>query len=275
MQNYALFLIFRCIVSFFFNNFAPRKQKKVKNLTIDIGNTCVKMVAFDGMEPLEEVRMDRGELDKLRAFCLRHAFDRGIFSTVVDLSAEMREAISELPFPMMQLVSGQTPIPIVNGYKTPGTLGADRLAAAIGAWSKQPGHDVLVIDVGTCVTYDFVSAGGVYLGGNISPGPTIRLKALNMFTDSLPLVNRKGLMPQLGDSTETAIRCGVMQGITYEIEGYINEYQKKYPGLFIYLTGGVHLNLHISEKKCIFADHFIVPEGLNRVLIYNEEIKAK
>ncbi len=275
MQNYALFLISRCIISFFFNNFAPCKRKKVKNLTIDIGNTCIKMVAFDGMKPLEEMRVDEGEQYKLRAFCLRHAFGRGIFSTVVDLSEEMREAIGGLPFPMMQLVSGLTPIPIVNGYKTPETLGADRLAAAIGAWSKQRGHDVLVIDVGTCITYDFVSASGVYLGGNISPGPTVRLKALNLFTDSLPLVSRKGRMPQLGDCTETAIRCGVMQGIAYEIEGYICEYQKKYPGLFIYLTGGVHLNLQISEKKCIFADNYIVPEGLNRVLIYNEEIKAK
>lgn len=244
------------------------------NLTIDIGNTCTKLVAFDGLEPVEEMRMDDGELFKLAVFCEKYSFTRGIFSTVVKLPESLESCINNLPFPMMQLVSGVTPVPIVNRYSTPMSLGTDRLAAAVGAFYKKSGHDILIIDVGTCITYDFITTEGEYLGGNISPGPTIRLKALNCFTDSLPLVDRKGDTPMLGGSTETAIRSGVMYGVEREIEGYIRDFLLKYPGLFVYLTGGVPLNLHISEKNCIFADKFIVPEGLNRILLYNEELNS-
>jgi len=245
------------------------------NLTIDIGNTCTKLVAFDGNMPVEEKRMDDGEYYKLNDFCNRYHFERGIYSTVVKLSGEMQERIAKLPFPVMQLLPGITPVPIINKYSTPETLGSDRLAAAVGAYMKHKGNAVLVIDVGTCITYDFVNGRGEYLGGNISPGPTIRIKALNQFTDSLPLIQRKGHTPELGDTTETAIRCGVMHGVVYEIEGYIRNYLLKYPNLFVYLTGGVQLNLHISEKKCIFADKFIVPEGLNHILLYNEALRTE
>ena len=99
------------------------------NLTVDIGNTCTKLVAFDGQEPVDEMRMDDGEAYKLEAFCSKHDFTRGIFSSVVCLSREMEEALSALPFPMMRLQSGITPVPIDNKYKTPLTLGTDRLAA--------------------------------------------------------------------------------------------------------------------------------------------------
>lgn len=272
MQNYFLFSTFSAIISIFFNNFAPHKRKLQMRLTIDIGNTCTKLVAFDGISPVEEMRMDAGELYKLDAFVRRYSFTSGIYSTVVKLSSDFRKAIIRLPFPMMQLVSGVTPIPIRNCYSPPSALGTDRLAAVVGAFFKQLGHDVLVIDVGTCITYDFITSSGEYLGGNISPGPTVRLKALNVFTDSLPLVNRKGNTPQLGISTETAIRSGVMNGVRREVEGYVGDFLKKYPDLFVYLTGGISLDLDISEKKCIFADKFIVPEGLNRILLYNESL---
>ena len=101
----------------------------------------------------------------------------------------------------------------------------------------------------------------------------MRLKALNNYTDRLPLVERIGTMQDFGSDTETAIRSGVMNGIKYEIEGYIHYFLAKYPQLFVYLTGGVHLNLHFSEKIPIFADDFIVPKGLNRILEYNNENK--
>lgn len=242
------------------------------NLTIDIGNTCTKLVAFDGLVPVEERRMDDGELYKLKEFCEKYHFERGIYSTVVTLPDAMKECLAEIDFPMLRLQSGVTPVPINNRYATPLTLGTDRLAAVVGAHYKSEGHDVLVIDMGTCITYDFITAMGDYLGGNISPGPTIRLKALHQFTDALPLVERKGKVMEMGDSTETAIRSGVMRGVKYEIESYIHDFILKYPALFVYLTGGVHIDLEIPEKKCIFADNFIVPYGLNRILQYNEEI---
>jgi len=243
------------------------------NLIIDIGNTCIKFVCFDGQKIIEEMRVDKGEEDALRDFCDKYPFDKGIYSTVTDLDDSFLNLLNSLPFPLIKFTSGETPIPIKNNYKTPGTLGADRLAAAVGANYLQPSRDILIVDIGTCITFDFVSAEGVYEGGNISLGPTMRLKALHAFTAKLPLVERKGFMGDkvIGDTTETAIRNGVIQGIKYEIEGYVGEFMVKYPRLFVYLTGGVHLDLHYSEKITIFANDFIVPIGLNRILEYNNE----
>ncbi len=245
----------------------------VMNLTIDIGNTCTKLVAFNGDTIVDEMRMDKGEWKGLEEFCDKYDFAGGIYSTVVELSQKQAEIIKQLPFKIIQLQPGVTPIPISNKYKTPYTLGPDRLAAAVGAYSKSVGHDLLIIDVGTCITYDFVSRAGEYLGGNISPGITMRFKALHEHTDKLPLVARKGDCPVLGQTTETAIRSGVMSGVEYEIDGYISEYKLKYPGLLVYLTGGMHINLQGSKKNGIFADDFIVPYGLNKILQFNEDIK--
>ncbi len=244
-------------------------------LTIDIGNTCAKLVAFDNDSVVEEVRMDEDEWGKLTDFCRKYSFNSGIWSSVVELSEAGIRHIEELPFPMMKLESGVTPVPIINKYATPHTLGTDRLAAVVGAYVKGGGANVLVVDVGTCITYDFITASGEYLGGNISPGPTMRFKALAAYTSKLPLVERKGEQPVIGFSTETAIRSGVMTGVEYEINGYIRDFSLKYPDLKVYLTGGIHLNLHNSEKITTFADDFIVPYGLNRILQYNEDIKTK
>ena len=243
------------------------------NLIIDIGNTCVKLVCFNDGKVVEEQRTDKDDAVALQLFCSRYPFSRGICSSVSDISEEYSAALSSLPFSMMEFKSGITRVPIINKYNTPLTLGSDRLAAVVGANWLQPGRDVLVIDIGTCVTFDFINSIGEYLGGNISPGPTMRLKALNHFTARLPFVERRGDTPDFGTDTTTAIRSGVMNGIKYEIEGYIHSFLAKYPQLFVYLTGGVHLNLQFSENLSIFADDFIVPKGLNRILEYNNEHK--
>lgn len=243
------------------------------NLIIDIGNTCVKLVCFNEGKVVEEQRTDKDDAVALQSFCSRYPFSRGICSSVSDISEEYSAALSSLPFSMMEFKSGIARVPIINKYNTPLTLGSDRLAAVVGANWLQPGRDVLVIDIGTCVTFDFINSIGEYLGGNISPGPTMRLKALNHFTARLPFVERRGDTPDFGTDTTTAIRSGVMNGIKYEIEGYIHSFLAKYPQLFVYLTGGVHLNLQFSENLSIFADDFIVPKGLNRILEYNNEHK--
>ena len=243
------------------------------NLIIDIGNTCVKLVCFNEGKVVEEQRTDKDDAVALQSFCSRYPFSRGICSSVSDISEEYSAALLSLPFSMMEFKSGITRVPIINKYNTPLTLGSDRLAAVVGANWLQPGRDVLVIDIGTCVTFDFINSIGEYLGGNISPGPTMRLKALNQFTARLPFVERRGDTPDFGTDTTTAIRSGVMNGIKYEIEGYIHSFLAKYPQLFVYLTGGVHLNLQFSENLSIFADDFIVPKGLNRILEYNNEHK--
>lgn len=243
------------------------------NLIIDIGNTCIKLVAFDGGKVVGERRSDKNDVASLMDFCNIYPFTDGIFSVVSDISDEYKTALQSLPFRMLELRSGVTRVPINNMYATPETLGTDRLAAAVGANMLQPGHDLLIIDVGTCVTFDFVNSKGEYLGGNISPGPSMRLRALNDYTARLPLVGRKGDTPDFGNDTETAIRSGVINGVKYEIEGYVRFFLAKYPQLFVYLTGGVHLNLEFSKNLPIFADDFIVPKGLNRILEYNNEHK--
>lgn len=242
------------------------------NLIIDIGNTCAKLVAFDGYDPIEELRVDKGEWCLLRSFCDKYGFDKGICSSVVGFDEEVSRALSCLDFPLTRLACGKTPVPVKCAYLTPETLGADRLAAVVGANYLRPGKNILVIDIGTCITFDFVSAEGVYEGGNISLGPTMRLRALHEFTAKLPLVERRGAVPEMGDTTETAIRSGVVRGIKYEVEGYVRRFMEKHPDLLVYLTGGVHMDLHFSERIPTFANDFIVPIGLNRILEYNNEL---
>ena len=132
-------------------------------------------MCFNDDYVVEEQRIDKGENHLLEEFCRKYNFDKGIIGSVADIPQEFEEVIRRLPFPMMKMESGVTPVPIVNKYRTPKTLGVDRLAAAVAAAWLQPGRNVLIIDIGTCITYDFVNAKGEYKGGNISPGPTIRL----------------------------------------------------------------------------------------------------
>ena len=241
------------------------------NLIIDIGNTCTKLVCFDGDNVVEELRIGKDDTEQLAKFCEKYDFGKGIIGNVADIPQGLEDQLKRLAFPILRMKSGITPVPIVSKYHTPKSLGADRLAAAVAAAWLQPGRNVLIIDAGTCITYDFVNAQGEYEGGNISPGPDIRFRALKQFTSRLPLVDREGPSPIMGDTTATALRSGVMHGVEYEIEGYIRRFLENYPDLYVYLTGGVHLEMRFKEKMPIFADDYIVPRGLNRILKYNEK----
>lgn len=248
--------------------FAPVK------LIIDIGNTVTKMVAFRGDEPVDEVRAEGGEFSVLCDFVKSHAFRSGILGSVRGLAPQEEEALGRLCFPLLRL-RPDTPVPITNRYRTPQTLGSDRLAAVIGASSLRPGKDLLIIDAGTCITYEVIDARGNYWGGNIAPGMQMRLRALHEFTARLPLVDAEGEVPGMGYSTETAIRSGVLRGMKYEIEGYIKSMRSKFPNLEVFLTGGDHINFDTNIKNLIFTDRYIVPRGLNRILDYNEELRVK
>ena len=242
--------------------FAPVK------LIIDIGNTVVKMVAFRGDEPVDVVRSEDGKFSCLDAFVDKYNFRCGIVGTVRDLTDSETKALSRLPFPILRF-SSDTPVPITNRYRTPETLGSDRLAAVIGASSLKPGKDLLIIDAGTCITYEVIDARGNYWGGNIAPGMQMRLRALHEFTARLPLVEAEGEVPGMGYNTETAIRSGVLRGMKYEIEGYIKSMRSKFPHLLVFLTGGDHINFDTNIKNIIFSDKYIVPRGLNKILDYN------
>jgi len=254
----------------FFALLCKLKRKKV-NLIIDIGNTSAKLAVFERDTIKEVIRTSNHSLDGLPALCDKYPIRRGIVSSVITLGEPVLAQLKSLPFPMVRFTH-ETPVPVKNLYKTPETLGVDRLAAVIAAYTSQPNRPSLVIDAGTCITYDFIDEHGQYHGGNISPGVEMRFKALHSFTDKLPLVEENGETPPYGQSTETAIRSGVIRGIEFEISGYIQQLQKNYPSLLVFLTGGNEISFDTKLKSGIFADGFLVLRGLNRILEHNEAL---
>ena len=213
------------------------------NLIIDIGNTVAKVALFDRTSMVEVVYDSNQSLDSLEAVCNKYDVRKAIVATVIDLNECVLAQLNKLPVPVLWLDS-HTPLPVINLYETPETLGYDRMAAVVAA------HDQ-------------------YHGGNISPGLWMRLKALHQFTGRLPLVHAEGRMPDMGKDTETAIRAGVKKGIEYEIAGYITAMKHKYPELLVFLTGGDDFSFDTKLKSVIFADRFLVLKGLNRILNYN------
>ena len=166
-----------------------------------------------------------------------------------------------------------TPLPIANLYETPETLGKDRIAAAVGANELFPNQNVLVIDAGTAITYDFVSAENQYLGGNISPGLQMRFKALNQFTDKLPLVDSSAYFSEIGKNTKEAIRGGVQNGILFEIEKTIEIFAEKYEDLQVILTGGDSAFLSQMLNADVLVHLNLTLIGLNRILEFNSTKK--
>ncbi len=243
---------------------------KTVNLIIDIGNTVAKMAAFSRGTLVEVVYDSNETLERLPDFCATHSFEKAIVATVIDPGEEVKRRLAELPFPVLRL-DETTSLPVENLYETPHTLGYDRMAAVVGACEQCPGRDLLVIDAGTCITYEFVDAAARYHGGNISPGLQMRFKALHRFTDKLPLVAAQGRLPDMGKDTDTAIRAGVLKGIEYEMEGYIRNMKHKYSELLVFLTGGDGFSFDTNLKNIIFADKFLVLKGLNRILNYNND----
>ena len=238
------------------------------NLIIDIGNTIAKMAVFDGGRIVEVVYDSNLTLERLPEVCRTYTIEKAIVATVIDLSREVLSQLEDMAVPILWL-NEKTSLPVENLYETPRTLGYDRMAAVVGANEQFPGRDILVIDAGTCITYEFIDSKGQYHGGNISPGMQMRYKALHQFTGRLPLIDSNGRKLPMGRDTETAIRAGVLKGMEYEISGYIEAMKHKYPELLVFLTGGDDFSFDSSVKSAIFADRFLVLKGLNRILNYN------
>lgn len=240
------------------------------NLIIDIGNTVAKVAVFDDASMVEVVYDSNLTLERLPDVCRKYPVEKAIVATVIDLGEEASAQLKKLPVPVLWL-DEKTPLPVENLYETPQTLGYDRMAAVVGAYEQFPGRDLLVIDAGTCITYEFIDAEGRYHGGNISPGLQMRFKALHRFTGRLPLVASEGRRLSMGKDTDTAIRAGVLKGIEYEISGYIMTMKHKYHELLVFLTGGDDFSFDANLKSIIFADRFLVLKGLNRILNYNND----
>jgi type III pantothenate kinase len=237
------------------------------NLVIDIGNTLTKLAVFEQDKLIFDVAMEELNNKILAKFISKYTIKRAIISSVrQNLEPEMLKMYNFLTF------SHLTPIPLQLHYQTPQTLGLDRIAAVVGAKKMVGETDVLIIDIGTCVTYDFLNAQAAYLGGGISPGFAMRFKALNHFTAQLPLVNfTKDKLQLIGDTTEKSIISGVYNGMEQEINGTINQYLQQYKNLKIVVTGGDINLFDLAPKNRIFADKFLVLKGLNEILNYNEK----
>lgn len=239
------------------------------NLIIDIGNTSSKYYCFDGDEILAHDSEEGHALSFLSHIQVCEV-EAAMVCTVVDLPSSVENQLEALPCPVYRF-SSETPIPIKNRYRTPETLGTDRLAAAVGAWSQAGNRSLLIIDAGSCITFDVINADGEYIGGNIAPGLHARLRAIGDYFPRLPHVTANGEAPALGYDTETAIRAGVIQGMRHEIEGYIMYLKKQYDGLAVFMTGGDDHMFANAAGSDLVVDHFLVPKGLNHILRYNTE----
>jgi pantothenate kinase, type III len=235
------------------------------NLIVDIGNTVAKIAVFDGQDMLEQVYDSNQTLSRLDEMYDRYKPGHAVVVSVIDLTDEVKKALDSLPV-FTLYVDYRTPLPIKNLYETPRTLGYDRVAAVVGAFDRFPYCNILIIDSGTCITYEFINADGEYRGGNISLGAAMRFRALHCFTGHLPLVQNTEAGLDFGVNTVTAIQAGVMQGLEYEISGYIDAMKQKYPDLLVFLTGGKHFPFESKLKNSIFVDKFLVLRGLNRIL---------
>ena len=243
------------------------------NLTIDNGNTSVKVAFFIGTELVATNRFMRRDVRLLDRFISTYKPDSAIMCSTASSEASQRveELINQRCSRVMNLTH-ETPMPITLGYRTPQTLGRDRIATAVGAWSIAQGGDVLVIDAGTAITYDLVTADGCFVGGNIAPGLGLRFKSLHEHTGRLPLVDADGDTPVMGYDTQTAIRSGVLLGLLGEIRSCIATLKMSHPGLTVFLTGGDGKLLHsrLGEEGVIYQEH-LAAEGLNRIYLYNEK----
>jgi len=242
------------------------------NLIIDIGNTRTKVGLFDGEKLKKREIWEAWTLDTLKKFVHQHqAIQRVAVSTVTYIWEDVENYLNEHFFYIN--LSHQTPIPIQNDYRTPKTLGKDRLAAVIGAYALFPNKSCLVIDAGTCIKYDILLADGRYLGGNIAPGIEMRLSAMQHFTARLPKIDQKELDSSFGYNTETAIRTGGQMGAIMEIQGFIQAYRKEFGRLKVILTGGDAQYFDNNLKTKIFVNQNLVLIGLNKIINYNVDSK--
>lgn len=222
------------------------------NLAIDIGNTAVKWAAFEGRELRESgVGMPGALLADAE-------------SVLTCASGEMPESLAGV-----RRLDASTPLPIQLDYKTPATLGADRIADACGAWSLHKGEACLVIDAGTCITVDFIDGAGVYHGGAIMPGLKMNLQALHTFTAKLPLLDIDNVKraPVLGRSTEESILAGTLGATMLALAGYVALYREKAPALHVLVTGGDARHLADAGATGWEMQPLLTLKGLNEIML--------
>ncbi len=238
---------------------------QLRNIVIDQGNSSFKIGVFEGKELMDVVEYEKRK--DVIAFVLGYKPDQVLLSSVVKKSKKLVKAISETI--KVEMLSNKTALPFRNSYATPETLGPDRIAAVAATHDLFKGENCLVIDAGTCITYDIIDNNGVYHGGAISPGVTMRFKALHHFTSKLPLLNKVDSAKLTGNSTKRSMESGVVNGVIAEANGMIEQYSQNYEALKVVLCGGDSKFFESKLKGHIFAVANLVLIGLNRILLFN------
>jgi len=240
------------------------------NAAIDAGNTLIKVGLFNDHGHLEEMlSFSSTPIENIYTHLSSRHFDKCIVSSVINLPEHILKYL-QIKSTQLFILDGKAKLPITIKYKTPDTLGKDRIALAVAASARYPGKDVLNISIGTCITYNFVTAKASFLGGAISPGLHMRLRAMHEFTSGLPLINLdESDTALIGDNTADSMASGIVNGMIFEIEGYVNELRKKYKNCAVILSGGD--SRYLAGKLNIDVD--IEPDlaliGLNIILKLN------
>lgn len=241
------------------------------NLCIDIGNTKVKF-GISNLEGKLETFLKTSNLTIafLKTILLEYSIKQAIVSSV-RVKDEAVLSFLEKELETVLILSSAIRIPIESQYQTPKTLGNDRLAVVVAATVLYPGQQVLVVDAGTCITYDFITKDAVYMGGNILPGINMRFKALHELTAKLPLIEQDVLETFIGTSTKTSIQTGIMQGVLHELRGFRSQYEHQFGNIQVIVTGGDASYFESQLKSEIFALPNLVLIGLNKILNYNTQ----
>ncbi|MEA3316962.1 MAG: type III pantothenate kinase [Bacteroidota bacterium] len=241
------------------------------NLLIDIGNTRTKLAVFDKNEIVKTFYPKIFDILFLQQLNKEYKdIEKVLVSSVGEFNLKIKSFIKNTYIEFHELTS-QTNLPITNLYETKEQLGKDRIASVVGANNIFPQNNVLVIDFGTAITIDFINNKGEYKGGNISPGMNMRFKSLNLFTKKLPLLKKEEKFSLLAQNSNQAIISGVQNGIIFEIETYINKFNKLYKDLKIIFTGGDAFFFDSKLKNTIFVNSNLNFIGLNRILTYNDK----
>jgi type III pantothenate kinase len=238
------------------------------NLCLDIGNTLTKAAVFENDILVYSGSFSHFDLAAAEEILRKYGVEQGIISSVREDDPVLFTGMADL-LARLIILRSDTKIPVINTYKTPETLGKDRLAAVVGANYMYPGKNILVVDAGSAITFDFISEAGIYRGGNIAPGLSMRFRALHEYTRRLPLLEPGIDPPLLGTTTGEAIVAGVQNGILFETLVYIQELQKECKDLITLVTGGDAKFFDNKLKNVIFVIPDLVLIGLNRILNFN------
>lgn len=239
------------------------------NLLIDSGNTFTKIAIFGNNDIINTYQYSSLQINDIKA--LKQEYPKLINCILSSVTIIDKELIDYLQSEFNRFINldYKTKSPVENLYSTKKTLGADRIALIVGANNIYPNADVLVIDLGSAITYDFINSNNKYLGGTISPGLSMRFIALNKLTKKLPLLNKSENVSLIPNNTEDAIISGVQNGIIYEIEGYINDYKKRFNDIKVLISGGDAIFFKSKLNFTIFAYPNLIFYGLNRIIEYN------